>query len=269
MKKVQPRVFMIGRSRPERDNIQAWLDHIGANEYEVPEAGEVPDGSLLVQLAGKRCYMSFQVGLNPNITRVRTDLTAFIDNILKVGHGSVIEHVYFNFAIEGITRVALAELNRHRHLNISEGSLRFIRFEDIPYWEPESIAPNENDAPNLAAAKMKTRLIFEQAFQHSEVLYQQLEEIWGIGELKRFAEKKLLTSMFRRIIPMGVSSGGVWTGNFRALRHIFEMRCSPHAEEEICLIGSLLLDEMIAAEPDFFRDFEKVDGYWQPKYSKV
>ena len=36
--------------------------------------------------------MSFEAGLNPNVTRVRKDITAFIDNILKARHGSVLEH---------------------------------------------------------------------------------------------------------------------------------------------------------------------------------
>ena len=75
--------------------------------------------------------------------------------------------------------------------------------------------------------------------------------------------------MFRRIVPIGVATGGVWSGNLRALRHIFTMRCSPAAEEEICLIGSLMLKKMMESEPLIFGDFHLVDGYWTPKYIKV
>ena len=75
--------------------------------------------------------------------------------------------------------------------------------------------------------------------------------------------------MMRRIIGMGVSTGGVWTGNLRALRHIFTMRCSESAEEEILLVANLMLEKMIEEEPSFFSDFEKVNGFYKPKYNKV
>ena len=65
-------------------------------------------------MAAKRCYMSFEAGLNPNVTRVRKDLTEYLDNVLKSGHGSVLEHATYTFAIENVSRVFTGELNRHR-----------------------------------------------------------------------------------------------------------------------------------------------------------
>ena len=56
--------------------------------------------TMLIALAGKRCYQSFQTSLNPNITRIRKDYVTYFDNILASGHGSVLEHSVYNFAIE-------------------------------------------------------------------------------------------------------------------------------------------------------------------------
>lgn len=283
MYNVEPKVFLIGRSEPDKIQIREWLDHIGANEYQIEEG--VTGGELLVQLAGKRCYMSFQAGLNQNITRVRTDMTDFIDNILKVGHGSVIEHSVYNFALENVSRVFTAEMNRHRAgMGISEGSMRYIRFDDIPYWIPTSIQSQSKDiggsyAPFILheeltqdVKKRKSREVFERAFRQAEENYKELCDIWKeeLSPESKFKMKKQITSMMRRIIPMGVASGGVWSGNLRALRHIFTMRCSPEAEEEILLVASMMLERMIEAEPLFFKDFEKDEqGYWRPKYWKV
>ncbi|MDM8529083.1 FAD-dependent thymidylate synthase [Anaerolineales bacterium HSG24] len=270
MRHVEPHVFLIAKTAPDQPEMRNWLDFIGAKEFALPPAEAATIGNLLVTLAGKRCYMSYQPGLNPNVSKVRTDLAAFIDNILKVGHGSVIEHVNYTFAIENVSRVFTAEFNRHRAgLAVSEGSMRYIRFDDLAYWIPESIRDSEDDSPELREAKQKTRIVFNKAFSQMEENYQALLDIWNYESLQKFKEKKKLTSLFRRLIGMGVATGGVWTGNLRALRHIFTMRCAPAAEEEICYVASMMLERMIEAEPDVFADFHKEDGYWKPRYLKI
>jgi thymidylate synthase (FAD) len=55
-----------------------------------------------------------------------------------------------------------------------------------------------------------------------------------------FSQKKILTSAFRRIAPMGLSTGIVFTANFRALRHIIELRTQPGAEAEMREIAGLI-----------------------------
>ncbi|KKM82593.1 hypothetical protein LCGC14_1318010 [marine sediment metagenome] len=271
MEHVTPMVFLIGSTQVDFAETRAWLDFLGADQYKLPTDDKIQMGALLVQLCAKRCYKSYQVGLNPNITKVRDDMTAFIDNILKVGHGSVLEHVSFSFALENVSRVFTAEMNRHRAgMAISEGSMRYISFEDIPYWVPTSIRADSSDSPQVRLAKKLSRDVFDRAFQQAEENYRELMTIWNYDEaITKFSQKKQLTSMFRRIIPQGVATGGVWTGNLRALRHIFQLRCSQYAEEEICLVASLMLTRMIESESVIFKDFYLEDGYWKSKYNKV
>jgi len=294
---VEPTVFLIAKTAPEMPEMRQWLDFIGADEFELPPTEATTIGNLLIALAGKRCYMSFQPHLNPNVTRVRQDLVEFVDNILTVGHGSCIEHINYSFALENVSRVFTAEFNRHRAgMAVSEGSMRYIRFEDIPYWIPPSIQSQsfqdyllEMTGKNystqdiallgeckelrlwrtLETAKEKSREIFNRAFSQMEQNYQELLDIWDFESLQKFKDKKKLTSLFRRIIGMGVATGGVWTGNLRALRHIFTMRCDPAAEEEICYIASMMLQRMMEAEPAVFGDFHLENGYWKPKHWKI
>jgi len=273
MREVTPNVYLIGRSEINFHAARQWLDSIGANTFTFTEyADGLSSGQELVRLAGKRCYMSFEPGLNPNVQRVRTDMADFIENILKVGHGSVIEHASYTFAIENVSRVFTGEMNRHRAgMAISEGSMRFIRFTDMPFWRPTSLQVQDDDPESMKEKKRMTWEVFKDVIAKVESSYRLLEELWAeeLAPTSTFAQKKHLTSMFRRIVPMGVATGGIWTGNLRALRHIFTMRCAPSAEEEILLVASMMLEMMMKAEPLFFRDFEKVNGYWQPKYMKV
>lgn len=269
---VTPHVFRIIRSMPDVEGISDWLDYLGIEEFPIPsDAEKINIGAELVRLCAKRCYMSFELDHNINLTKIRTDLAEFITNILKVGHHSVLEHVSNSFALESVSRVFTAEMNRHRvGTAISEGSMRYIAFnEEIPYWVPSIFQNADDDTEAVRTAKIQTRSVFETSFRQAEENYRNLMAIWDYSEVKGFSQKKKFTSAFRRIIPIGVASGGVWTGNLRAHRHIFEMRCSPAAEEEICLVASLMLKALMESEPLIFGDFHLVDGYWTPEYSKV
>jgi thymidylate synthase ThyX len=150
--------------------------------------------------------------------------------------------------------------------------MRYIRFEDIPYWLPHSIQDEHGDSQEIRKQKAATRAIFERAFQDAQSRYAELTAIWK-GELapdSKFSKKKEITSMMRRIIPIGVATGGIWTMNLRALRHVCTMRADEAAEEEINALATRLLEHMMRTEIHFFGDFSKnAKGYYQPKHNKV
>lgn len=267
---VPIRIFNIARTMVDREEVRRWLDCIGAEGYEIPPDGAISDPALLVALAAKRCYMSFEPGLNPNVTRVRTDLEEYLSNIISSKHGSVLEHAVYTFAIENVSRVFTGEMNRHRAgWAISEGSMRFIRYDNIRFWMPDSIVETGEESEELAEKKAKTRALFLGAFEEMEEWQAQLAEIWGVDKLP-FHKKKQLTSMFRRLIGMGIATGGVWSGNLRALRHVLTLRTHPSAEEEIRLVCSMIASRIIDFEPEIFADFNKDEhGWYRPTHEKV
>ena len=181
----------------------------------------------------------------------------------------------FTFAIEGVSRVFTAEMNRHRAgWAISEGSMRFIRFDkDIPWWMPTSLRSDVNDDADLAERKRRTREGFWDVYEFVQKVYQRFLDIWDMPDgHHNFKYKKRVTSCLRRIVPMGVATGGVWTGNVRALRHVLTMRGhEPSAEEEIFHVFSeKIAPLMIGTEPLLFGDFTTdADGSCVPKYRKV
>jgi thymidylate synthase (FAD) len=271
-------VYLIGETAVNLDEVSRWMDSHDVttdlpNKFGLTNMN--PDLSLpdteseaIIGLAAKRCYLSFKPGLNKNVKKVRDNWREFFENILKSRHGSVLEHAVFNFAIEGCTRVFTAEMNRHRAgVAISEGSMRYVRCDDLTYWEPHSLHSTGAGDPDRLK-KGETLTIFRETFEYIEKQYAELLKIWDIDSLP-FEQKKKLTSMFRRIVPMGVSTGGVWSVNVRALRHIIELRTSAAAEEEIQLVCSTMAKMIFERQPNLFCDFEYVDGAWIPKYSKV
>lgn len=303
MRNVDIEVFCIAKTSVDKTEVQRWLDHIGADEYEIPPDEACSDPALLVALAAKRCYMSFQPSLNPNVQRVRKDMTEYLDNVLKSGHGSVLEHACYTFAIEGISRVFTGEMNRHRAgVGISEGSMRYIRYRDIPWWMPPSMTvtqeerdaahrvyqygrymsglaeacpkPTEEDiaATTIARKKERTEEVFQRHFKQTEENYSELQEIWAeeLDEKSKFHGKKQVTSLIRRIIPMGVATGGVWTMNLRAVRHIIALRATDAAEEEIAHVFGQIAKFIVEQEPMLCGDFTQDEhGFWSPKYKKV
>lgn len=284
MHTTELKVSLIAQTRVNWADVKAWLTNIGVvrPEIVIEQVAGGTDAAALIALAGKRCYNSFDTesNLNLNVTKIRTDLSEYLTNVLASSHGSVLEHATWTFAIENVSRVFTAEMNRHRAgTAISEGSMRYIRFDDIGYWTPGTIR-DENDmlegllvddmtVEEVAEAKRVTRELFATAFSSMEQWNLDLTKVWRIDELKNFTVKKVLTSMFRRIIGMGVSTGGVWTMNGRSLRHILAMRGSTHAEEEIFAVFDRIATMMVRDEPMLFGDFEKTEAGWVPKYPKV
>lgn len=288
-------VFCIANTKLNHQQIYDWVHSLGVTDrWNLPSEPSEPE--TLVGLAAKRCYLSFEVGLNENVTKIRKDWFDYLTNILKSGHGSVLEHASYTFAIEGVSRVFTAEMNRHRAgMAISEGSMRYIRLTDLKYWLPDMLTSGASTSWDRHS-QLETIKIFKETFEHVEQLMRNLETLWGINDKKQcpvcqgieqsiapcsrcngagvlpvvsFHKKKLLTSMFRRLIPMGVATGGVWTMNLRSLRHIMALRTHPGAEEEIARVMHLIGSYIMQENKILFADFKDVDGQLVPDWPKV
>lgn len=270
------RVFRIAQTTVNPDAVKAWLHDMGADEFLAEYEGGAHDGisdpAFLVALAAKQCYMAFQTDLNPNLTKVRKDMVEYLDNVLKQSHGSVLEHAVFTYAINGCSRVFTGENNRHKAgTAISERSMRFVRYENIEYYVPGCFRDDyENDSPEMIGKKRSSRAVMQSEFASQERAMKDFAEIWA-EELagKDFHIKKVLTSAFRRVIGMGIATGGVWSGNLRALRHMIAMRTAPGAEEEIVDVYQQIGRDLIAQCVEIFGDFKDVDGALVPTYWKV
>ena len=255
-----------------REAVREWLDEMGADEFEIPSEESVSDPALLVALAAKQCYMAFQPGLNPNVNKVRKDMVEYLDNVLKQKHGSVLEHAVLTFGINGCSRVFTGEMNRHRAgVGISERSMRYIRYTNINFWMPECFREDNTDTQDISEKKQRSRENLLSMFKNQEQGMDIFADIWKeeLAPTSTFHAKKVLTSAFRRGIGMGIATGGVWTLNLRALRHVIALRTDAGAEEEIVHVFKKVGKIMVARVPEVFGDFKEVDGALVPEYWKI
>ena len=67
------------------------------------------------------------------------DPMKLVQHLYKGGHHSVMEHIYFTFKIEGISRACSHQLVRHRHCSFTQRSQRYCSEGDFEYVAPPSI----------------------------------------------------------------------------------------------------------------------------------
>jgi thymidylate synthase (FAD) len=264
MHETTPSVYLIARPSIDIEGMRAYLREVGGESWlemrlgESAEPGGINAGELIVEFGGRACYRSWEPGLNPNVTRIRTDLGAYFANILRSGHGSVLEHASYSFALRNTSRTFTHELVRHRAGSaFSQESLRYVRLADIGFRVPPALEP----------VRERALAIVEQLeeFQRSAAAELGIDQE-GIP----FHVKKEVTSALRRLAPIGLSTDIVWTANVRTLRHVIEMRTAEGAEEEMRLVFDRIAELMVAEAPNLFQDFTRQeDGSWVPEHRKV
>jgi thymidylate synthase (FAD) len=257
-----PKVFLIARPSVDLDGMRAYLTEVGGEswlERRVDEAEEAPhDSELLVEFAGRACYRSWEPGLNPNVTKVRTDQREYFANILSSAHGSVLEHANWSFALRDVSRTFTHELVRHRAGSaFSQESLRYVRLTDIGFRVPPALEPMREQVLSIVEQLGELQVSAASALRMDE-------------EGVPFHVKKEVTSALRRLAPMGLSTDIVWTANARTLRHVIEMRTAEGAEEELRLVFDLVAQMMKVEAPGLFQDFSRQEnGAWVPEHRKV
>lgn len=264
---ASPMIEPLGMCRYlEEVNGMDWFERLYGNSAKaglipVNFTSGVPAAEGLIEFMGRLCYRSWVPGLNANVTKIREDRGDYLLNVLRSGHGSVLEHATFSFVIHNCSRVLTAELNRHRAgIAISEQSLRYVRLDDLPFRLPPVLTQESQDEMSdlvelieKGIAKMIEREITDEM---------------------PFALKKEKTSAIRRIAPLGLGTEEGWTANVRAIRHVISVRSNPHAEEEIRVFADQLASIMQKQCPLLFGDFVEepvVDGpaAWETPHAKV
>lgn len=262
MRETTPSVHLIARPSVDIDAVRAYLGEVGGEswlERRLEESDGAPNpGQLLVEFSGRVCYRSWEPGLNPNVTRIRTDQHEYLGNLLGSLHGSVLEHASYTFAFHNVSRVFTHELVRHRAGSaFSQESLRYVRLTEIGFRIPPALEPVREQVVGIVEQL--------EEFQRTAAEELDLDE-----EGLPFSVKKEVTSALRRLAPIGLSTDIVWTANLRTLRHVVEMRTAPGAEEELRSVFDTVGEIMQREAPGVFQDFSRSeDGAWAPEHRKV
>jgi thymidylate synthase (FAD) len=262
----QPKAYLVAKTQLVEEGLAAYLKDIGSPDWQPDPA--VSGGENLIEAAGRMCYRSWQPydpdkpeATNPNVANVRRGNKQYTANVLKSGHGSILEHVCITFICRNVSRVFTHELVRHRAgMAYSQESLRYVRLDNLSFWFPEGARENPE-------AYQK----FQDVVDFLENTQKELSEIFGLKDINDFTTKKHLTSMFRRLAPIGLGTSIMVTGNLRSWRHIIAMRTSEAAEEEIRIVTGQIAQTCKKEYPNIFQDmeFDKASGVWRFTYPKV
>lgn len=262
MEFVKPQVYHIAQTRC-LPALEQYVKDVGAANWTTDAPS---DSEKLVEVAGRICYRSFEAGLNANVTKVREGSQPYLKNVLKSGHGSVLEHGCDSYVFHNVSRVFTHELVRHRSgCSYSQESLRFVRLDELKTFYPSVFS----NIPEGAWPEGKTREEAQDWLKDKWIsVITSLEKVQG--ELADFLQldklpfdlKKKLTSSMRRLAPEGLGTDIMLTANHRVWRHVITMRTSRHAEEEIRLGFNEVFEEQRRCYPNIYQDatVEVVDG---------
>lgn len=255
MHKVEPKAILVAQTQIDGYGLQEYLNHIGAPKWGTDAHSDVEE---IIEVMGRGCYKSFGPGLNKNVTKVREGNEKYLEHIVGVRHGSVLEHGWASFMLIDVSRVFTHELVRHRAgTAISQESLRFVRADDLGLWIPPAFMKHP-DGEVIFAAHWRT---CEEHYQELLKIAAVQEGVASFDDLP-FEKKKYYTSAARRVLPEGMATNIGWSCNMRSLRAIIEQRTDPASEEEIRFVFAKVATIADIRWPRLFADYktELVNG---------
>ena len=157
----------------------------------------------------------------------------FLQNLIKKGHLSILEHATATFKISGVSRALSHQLVRHRLASYSQKSQRYVNQNNFEYITPPDI---EKDYK----------------------LFNEYENL--MMDIQKFYNKMLKAGIkkedARFILPNATKTELIMTANFREWRHIIELRCSKKSQWEIRRLFEEILKILYNESPIIFEDLK-------------
>ena len=189
-----------------------------------------------VALGARLCYS--RAGIDDLTRRVsQMDQSEFVQKILGMGHDSVLEHASFTFGVEGVSRVLLAQLTRHRLASFSVQSQRYVSYENgFGYVMP----------PKIAALGEAAQAEYRRQMDEMHAWYCAWQEKLGAGEGSN--------EDARFVLPGACETRLMMTMNVRELRHFFSLRMCSRAQWEIRALATEMHRLCMEVAPALFAD---------------
>ena len=190
----------------------------------------------VVALGARLCYSKARV--DDLLTRVEAkDQTDFVHKIMGMGHDSVLEHASFTFGIEGVSRVLLAQITRHRLASFSVQSQRYVSYESgFGYIVP----------PKIEALGEEAVAEFERQMDTLHQWYTEWQRKLGTGEGGN--------EDARFVLPGACETRMMVTMNVRELRHFFSLRMCSRAQWEIRALANEMHRLCMEVAPALFEN---------------
>lgn len=239
---MTPKLYLISRPRVD---IEAFLSFIKDESTEWDRTPQATEAEEIVEIAGRICYMSFGEKQSPRRNG------AYIRNLIRQGHESVLEHVSWTFLIVGISRAFTHQLVRHRvGFAFSQLSQQYHEETSASFVEPAHL----QQSPRALEAWRKAVAVSQESYR---VILDSLgeQEAKAGPELSKKEFKRAIRSAARSVLPNATETKMVVTSNARAIRHFLSIRGSIPGDIEMREVAAALFSLVQPEAPSLFADF--------------
>lgn len=183
----------------------------------------------------RTCYQSFEKGDKGG--EKDRELIERVGN--KMRHASTLEHLFYNFYIEGISRACLQELARHRIASLSVKSTRYTLKElrDELEFQPSDFE------------RAKKYLVFtgENMVDTFSLL--------ALENLRKILAQGIKIDLAKYALPESYKTALTWSINARSLQNFLALRSSASALWEIRNLANTLFSALPDEHKYIFADF--------------
>jgi len=206
-------------------------------EVEVIEEATSPEPEKAVALGARNDYYSGNItddDFEEVMSAIEGDeideklYNLLVEELLQKEHYGPFEHPQIMFHVEGMSRVTMAQITRHRHMSFDIQSMRYVDFEDADIAVPKSLTDEDHFSRETGLVWEDNEYdpsdalqIFERAVDNSVTAYNEMVKMGVPREDARY------------VLPLGAKVNVTFSGNLRTMLHVANMRGKADAQWEV------------------------------------
>ena len=167
---------------------------------------------------------------------------ALIDRVgNQFHHSSILEHISFNFFIDGISRACLQEVSRHRVASLSVKSSRYT-ISELRKEEPFTEYTDMNDQEYLPTGRERAEKYLVMTTDERVNRY----SILALDNLRDLVATGMSNDLSKYAIPESYRTQLTWSINLRSLQNFLSLRTDKKALPEIQHLAHLIYEALPA-----------------------
>ena len=165
---------------------------------------------------------------------------ALIDRVgNQFHHSSILEHISFNFFIDGISRACLQEISRHRIASLSVKSSRYT-ISELRKEEPFTEYTDMNDQEYLPTGRERAEKYLVMTTDELVNRY----SILALDNLRDLVATGMSNDLSKYAIPESYRTQLTWSINLRSLQNFLSLRTDKKALPEIQHLAHLIYESL-------------------------
>ena len=154
-------------------------------------------------------------------------------------HSSILEHISFNFFIDGISRACLQEISRHRHASLSVKSSRYTisELKKEPSFT-EYTDPDEQVYYPTGRERAERYLVMTPDERVNRM------SILALDNLRDLLVEGISNDLTKYAMPEAYRTQLTWTINLRSLQNFLSLRTDRKALPEIQHLAHLIYEKL-------------------------